>query len=800
MPPLIFRLLGPLVIEHDGTAVDLKSAKVQGLIAYLACNPQRHSRNHLVSLLWPEVDERKGLASLRTSLWALQRQLGDDWLEAERPHIRRRSEPEVWVDVHHFQRFLKEGGPAGRTPSEAELGALERAVNLYRGRLLEGLTLPGCSTFDEWLAPSTERHHLLATQALERLTTALVVRGRLQEALPHAQRLVELEPTHEEGHHTLMKLYGWLGRWADALRQHQSCLDVLREQLDVPPQPETLRLLEALKARALPPPPCTAPAVHVSTPHEAPGASALPPASPPLHGRAQELRVLLQHLEDVACRLLTLTGPGGIGKTRLAQEAAHRRAPAHRHGARFISLAAVDLPARLATVLVEALELPASPVPAEVQLREHLRSREMLLVLDNLEHLLPAVPLLAELLMHAPGLKLLVTSRERLNLRGEWVLPLDGLPARESVELVTLLAARAEPSFRLGPATEAAVARVCQLVGHSPLGLELAAAWTAFFAPAELAARLEKDLDFLAAPRDAPARHQRLRATFLHSWRLLSAQEQGVLRRLAVFQGGWSQEAAAAVAGASLQILASLSVRFLVRCCHAQRYELHVMIRQFATEQLQAVPEEERSTRERHGDYFTRALDCRAKLEGPHQAAASQGLEAELDNLRAAFRWVVEHRRFEWLARALEGLALLHQGRGRFREAQASLEEAVAAVRRALEAHDREEELRPLLGRLLAWQAHFALEVSPLPTAMAMIQEAVTLLRAHPTRAELAFALRTAGCLAMKQGAHSSAEWSFRGSLEIGRRLGEKRTVILALEKLASVATRRGDYREATRL
>ena len=796
MPPLIFRLLGPLVVEHDGTAVDLKRAKANGLIAYLACNPQRHSRNHLVSLLWPEVDEHKGLASLRTTLWALQRQLGNDWLEADRINVRMRCEGDVWVDVHHFQRLLKEGS-AGRTPSEAELGALERAVTLYRDRLLRGLALPDCSVFDEWLSMSAERNHLLATQALERLTTTLVSRGRLQEALPHAQRLVELEPTHEEGHRTLMKLYGWLGRWADALRQHQACLEVLREDLDVSPQAETNRLLEALKARALPPPPSATPGVKVSTPEQPPSASALPAPSTPLHGRAQELGVLQQRLEDPACRLLTLTGPGGIGKTRLALEAAHRRAAAHHHGARFISLASVDRATRLATVLVEALELPASPMPAEVQLREHLRSRDVLLVLDNLEHLLPAVPLLAELLAHAPGLKLLVTSRERLNLRGEWVLPLDGLPERESLELFALLATRAEASFRLGPDNEAAVARVCQLVGHSPLGLELATAWASFFSPAELASRLEKDLDFLAAPRDAPERHHSLRATFLHSWRLLSAQEQGVLRRLAVFQGGWTQEAAAAVASAPLPVLASLTDRFLVRRSPHKRYELHVMIRQFAAEELQAVPEEERSTRERHGDYFTRALDCRAKLEGPQQAAVRQELEAELDNLRAAFRWGVEHRRFEWLARAVDGLALLHQGRGRLREAQASLEEAVATVRLAL---GTVEGLEVLLGRLLAWQAHFAQEVSPLPAAMAMIEEAVALLRARPARVELAFALSTAGCLAMKQGAHSSAEWYFRGGLELGRRLGAQRTVILALEKLSSVATRRGDYLEATRL
>ncbi|HLM47201.1 MAG TPA: BTAD domain-containing putative transcriptional regulator, partial [Myxococcaceae bacterium] len=233
MPPLIFRLLGPLAVEPHGAAVKVKRVKVAALAAYLACNPQRHARGHLVSLLWPEVDEAHGLASLRTTLWALQRLLGTDWVEVERTGIQLRPEPDVWVDVHHFQRLLKEAGAAGRAPSEQQLGALCRAVELYRGRLLEGLSLPDCcSAFDEWLSLTAQRYHLLATQALERLTSALVSRGRLQEALAHAQRLVGLEPTHEDAQRVLIRLYAWLGRWADALRQHQHCVDVLREELD----------------------------------------------------------------------------------------------------------------------------------------------------------------------------------------------------------------------------------------------------------------------------------------------------------------------------------------------------------------------------------------------------------------------------------------------------------------------------------------------------------------------------------------------------------------------------------------
>jgi DNA-binding SARP family transcriptional activator len=235
------------------------------------------------------VEEARGLASLRNTLWELQRLLGEGWLQADRTSLQLATSPEVWVDVHHFQRLLREAQATGRTPTGESVDALAQAVALYRGRLLEGLALPDCAAFSEWQSQATEQHHLQATQALERLTSALILQGRLEEALPHAQRLVALEPTHEEAHRQLIRLYAWLERWTDALRQHRHCVDMLRTGLDAPPQVETQRLLEQLQARSVPPPPrgSSPPAPEPAPP--LPHSHALPAPSTVLCGRTAEL-------------------------------------------------------------------------------------------------------------------------------------------------------------------------------------------------------------------------------------------------------------------------------------------------------------------------------------------------------------------------------------------------------------------------------------------------------------------------------------------------------------------------------
>ena len=293
----------------------------------------------------------------------------------------------------------------------------------------------------------------------------------------------------------------------------------------------------------------------------------LPTPATALVGRAAELAELERLLSDPDCRLLTVSGPGGIGKTRLAIEATARQAAGFADGAAFVALAPVAAPDLIAPAIADALGFSfygqANP---SGQLIDFLQEKSLLLLLDNFEHLVDGADFLVELLQRAPQVKLIVTSRERLNLQGEWVIELQGLPLPRNadgwkngeqlvgfddsaaVALFLQTARRSYAGFTLAPADRAAVARICRLVEGMPLGIELAAAWVRVLPLGEIADEIARTLDFLAASaRDLPARHRSLRAVFEHSWNLLTDDERIVMRRLSVFRGGFSRAAAAAV-------------------------------------------------------------------------------------------------------------------------------------------------------------------------------------------------------------------------------------------------------------
>ncbi len=415
----------------------------------------------------------------------------------------------------------------------------------------------------------------------------------------------------------------------------------------------------------------------------------LPHTAAPFVNRVSEIAEITHRLNSVECRLLTLVGPGGIGKTRLAIRVAADCAEQFDDGVYFLPLQPLDSPEFIISTIADVVSFPFSPgVAPQQQLLQYLREKALLLVLDNFEHLLDGAELLSEILEAAPDIKLLVTSREVLNLQEEWLYPVRGLhyPETDDAEqvgaysAVQLFVERArQVRGDLSLANEqAGVIRICQLVEGMPLAIELAAAWTKTVQTEEIAIEIQRNLDFLSTSlRNVPPRHQSMLAVFEQTWQRLTDEEQRVFRILSVFSGGFRREAAEAVAGVSMRVLSDLVDKSLLTREPDGRYQVHELLRQYAEGRLETMPDETIRIRDLHSAYYTHFLHEREQdLTGGRQRDASLEIEADLDNIRAAWAWAVEHSRVEAIEQAQYALFMFSAIHSRYAEAKSAFEKA----------------------------------------------------------------------------------------------------------------------------
>ena len=507
----------------------------------------------------------------------------------------------------------------------------------------------------------------------------------------------------------------------------------------------------------------------------------LPPA--PLLGRDTELAALERLFKDPQCRLLTLTGMGGIGKTRLAIEFALRQRDMLFDGIHYVPLASVNSVESIVPAVAEALEYSFSgPADLKEQLIKYMSvnmKQSELLVLDNLEHLIvqssETVELVSEFLQRLPQLKILTTSRERLNLQGEWMYELHGLPVPpvefadklDNYSSAVLFIQRAQhirADFAVSDSERNDLVRICRLVDGVPLAIELAAAWVSMLTCSEIAQEIEANIDFLSTSmRDLPERHRSLKATFDHSWKLLSDRERDMLSRLSVFRGGFDRNAAEKVAGATLPLLASLVSKSLVRRTETGRYDLHEVIRQYTSSHLNEDKVRFLETCDRHSDhYLDLASKYERKLKSETQQPAVREMSLDLDNMRAAWDWGVKRGKFEALGRAVRSFGWFYEVSGLLGDGIDQLENLVQALKH--KAHDTQ--MDKALGTTLVHQGLLYFRKGQFTHAQELYNKSIAILRSVGDRALLADALIYDGTITHLNGDYPEAKKLLQEGLE----------------------------------
>lgn len=702
----VLSLFGTFALTRGDVPVTrFHSDKVRALLAYLVTESNRsHARATLAALLWPEKSEQAALRNLSQTLVRLRDVLGDS---APAPlHITWQAiqwQPDAAVvDVAEFAALLHTGEPDD----------LARAAELYRGEFLAGFSLPGCEGFEEWLLLVREQFQQQVLSALHTVAEYHLVEQHWLEAATAAQRQIELDRWREDAYRQQMRALAGGGDRAAALAVYQRCVQVLHDDLGIEPDGETVALSASIRSQ------------------EAPAAGTRPQTRPslpspltPLVGRADELARVADLFAQRESRLVTLVGVGGVGKTRLALAAAW--AQQEYSGVGWVSLAGITPAADtalqsdvLAAAVAVALGLSfgGRRVPLD-ELCHTLAERDLLLVLDNCEHL-PVTAFVRELLHAAPRLRILATSRAPLDIAGETLLRLEGLPVPEAdaeepwhyagVQLFLERAQRRMPERGHERDDLAAVVRLCRLLDGLPLGLELAARWVGHYSPDEIASEIVADLDFLARHGgDVPDRHRSMGAALGYSWAMLREPERQALARLSVFRGAFDRAAAQAVALTPTTMLVALVDASLLRHLGIGRYGFHELVRQFAAARL-ADRGEADALAERHANYY---LDLLTRQEtalygnAPHMAAAV--LRDVADNLWQAWSWALDNGAWESIARSLPSLRQYTNVDGLYFEHGARIAEAAKQIDAQIARGTATPAQLSLLSRLRGTEAAF---------------------------------------------------------------------------------------------
>ena len=821
---LKFTLLGtPNVLLDERPLTGLATSKAWALLYYLAVTRVPHTRAALAGFFWADKPEAKARANLRYLL-SNMRGLLASYLDITRDHVALRLDSSWQVDLYLLRDALNE---ARQT---RDLSQLQLVIDLYKGDFLAGFHVRNAPEFEAWMAVQREQVRTNYLQGLEFLAEESITQREYTVGLAATRQALAIEPWAEVAHRQQMQLLVLNGQSGAALSHYDLCCRILLDEVGVSPAPATQELANQIRNGISAETPAAinrpsesgllaeegstddghlAPSPRQSIPHN------LPAPLTALVGRQQELALLGDQLLDPACRLLTIVGLGGMGKTHLAEETARRMLamPAcsrlFSDGVYWVPLVdivpdkATDMDDAIALAALDAMgvELAGNSTISQ-QLEANLQAKHCLIVLDNFEHLTAYAPFVTDLLRTTPGLTVLATSRESLNVDGEWRMALEGLllPSAEDeawseAEAAALFLQEARqhvPRFMPNSTDAAQIERICRLVEGFPLAIKLAASWLSLLDCTSIADEIVHSLDILTAQRqDVPARHRTMHAVFDSSWRMLTREEQQILMRLSLFRGPILQQAARQVAQAPLVILRRFVEHSFLRVDEDKHYTIHELFRQYLAEQRRQHHELDAETQRAFCDFFAQWVKAHVPtLTESNSKAVVQLVRQQRNNVHHTWAIALTQRNACLIEQLWKETKDLHDFYAYYQDGLTLFEDAITRL---------QDVASPLLlGYLHMAKATYYERFWRSADAFAALERTVLLFDSQAEITEpMAEGYRLFGSYLVQKGRYAEAEPRFARALQIARQFGDQQCESHTLRWMASSRGNQGEHRAA---
>jgi predicted ATPase/DNA-binding SARP family transcriptional activator/Tfp pilus assembly protein PilF len=808
---LSVKCFGGLVLNLDGRPLTgFETDKSKALLIYLAIESERElTRRQLASLLWPDDSEDCALHNLRQTLSSLRKTFikasaSVEVILADRNNIRINPDVQIWVDCLAFKTEMQRA--LSYYQNHARNGfihvlILERCMDLFTGKFLSDFVINKSCLFEEWMTLTSEEYNLLAIQGFSLLAIYHERRAEYQQAIEYLARVSALCPWDETIRDRIIRLLGVDHQWAAAKKHYKLLQHYMKIELGgVSPTIDSQNLYKQVCLAAQ--------GKAIIRPEHEPSPFHIPAQRTDFVGRALDLDEIMGWLIDPHWRLVTVTGMGGIGKTRLALALAEKCIGIFRDGVFFVPLLPAAGAAQIVALIAESLAMKFSDQSSnQKQLLDQLRDKEMLIVLDNFEHLLAdqqSAEVLDTLLNGTKAVKLLVTSREVLNLLQERVYLLDGLqypalaanalvdmPRYDAVELFVRCASQKMPQFSLNEKNYQSVVRICHVLEGLPLGVELAAATLCEQGCTEIAEVYEQDLGALTTRMlNFQPRHRSLQAAFEISWNLLDRPLKQVLAGLSIFRDGFSAAAAAQVAEAMPQDLANLIAKSLLRLEDSSRYSMHEVIRQLVRAETD-IGNAFWQVEERHAAFYADFLaDKKDGLSANGQSEALRATQIEYGNLYLAWHWMVDHSCLDLIEKSMYSLYQYFMIRSLF-------DDGIAWFKHAADRLAQHSEENLLLGKLLWRLGAMAYTTRDNSISFSSLHQSETILERATANKELAYCRIYLGWAYHREKDFSRAkvyaDRSLQYFLEIQDAKGLSETYIL----IGSIENRQGSYQKS---